>query len=131
VAIVFLGFGSNLGDREGNIHAAITLLSASGVKVLKVASMIETSPVGGPPQGLFLNTAAKVETTLSPHDLLGLIHQVEATLGRVRSIPNAPRTIDVDILTYEDLRLNDPDLIIPHPRMLERDFVTRPMAELS
>ena len=119
-----------MGNREKNIHDALALLRAAGIKILKVAAIIETNPVGGPPQGLFLNTAVKAETTLTPAELLLVIHASESVLGRVRTIPNAPRTIDIDILTYDDIHLNTPDLIIPHPRMRERDFVQRPLDEL-
>ncbi len=128
--IVFLGLGSNLGDREKNIRQALELLEADAVIVQKISSIIETDPVGGPQQGLFLNAAAKVETDLSPHDLLRKIHQIEASLGRVRDVKNGPRTIDIDILLYDDRKVNDLDLIIPHPRMRERAFVMRPLGEI-
>ena len=129
--IVFLGFGSNLGNREKNIRDAVFLLDASGVKIQKMSSIIETAPEGGPPQGLFLNAAAKVVTELSPRSLLETIHRVEADLGRERGIRHGPRTIDIDILLYDNLQLNQPDLVIPHPRMYERNFVMRPLKEVS
>ncbi len=130
MSIVCLGLGSNLGDRAKNIQDSLGLLNKSGVKVLKVSTIIETDPVGGPPQGFFLNAAVKAETDLSPRELLKVIHQIEALLGRVRGIKDGPRTIDIDILTYDDIRFNEPDLVIPHPRMNERDFVMRPLKEI-
>ena len=129
--IVYLAFGSNLGDREENIRAAIRRLEIGGVKILKLSSVIETDPVGGPPQGLFLNAAAKVETGLSPEELLALIRRVEAGLGRVRTVKDGPRAIDIDILLYADLNINIPDLVVPHPRMWERDFVMKPLSEIA
>ncbi|MBF0594540.1 MAG: 2-amino-4-hydroxy-6-hydroxymethyldihydropteridine diphosphokinase [Candidatus Omnitrophica bacterium] len=128
--IIFLGLGSNLGDRRKNIDDAVERLNLSGIKVLKVSSMIETDPVGGPPQGLFLNAAAKAETDLSPREVLNVIHRIEVLLGRVRTVKDGPRTIDIDILLYDNITLNEPDLVIPHPRMNERDFVLRPLKEL-
>lgn len=128
--VAFLSLGSNLGDREANIRSAIEELDRNGIKVLKVSSIIETDPVGGPPQGLFLNAAIKIETTLAPLDLLARINSIESALGRVRSIPNAPRTIDIDILLYNDLKMATAALTIPHPRMQERDFVMRPLQEV-
>lgn len=129
--IVFFGLGSNLGDRAKYIAEALDQLEKHGVKIIKVSSMIETDPVGGPPQGLFLNAAAKAETQLSPYELLKVSQRIEAGLGRVRGIKDGPRTIDIDILRYDDIQLNEPDLVIPHPRMNERDFVLRPLAEIS
>lgn len=127
---VYLGLGSNLGDREANIHKALEMLNARGVKILKLSSIIETDPVGGPPQGRFFNAAARGETSLKPHDLLKICHSIEADLGRVRTIENGPRTIDVDILLYGDLKIITPELTIPHPRMFEREFVMRPLKEI-
>ena len=129
-SVVFLGLGSNLGDREKNIRDALELLGRDGIGLLQLSSIIETDPVGGPPQGLFLNAVVKVETDLAPRLLLERIQTIEAVLGRVRSVRNAPRTIDIDILLYDNLQWNDPDLVIPHPRMNERDFVLRPLKEL-
>jgi 2-amino-4-hydroxy-6-hydroxymethyldihydropteridine diphosphokinase len=130
-AAVFLGLGSNMGDRRDNLRRAIDALNASAVTVIKTASIIETVPVGGPPQGLFLNTVVKVETALTPRALLKTIHRIEADLGRVRTVPNGPRPIDIDILLYGDIQVNEPDLIIPHPRMHQRPFVLVPLQELQ
>ena len=131
MSIVYLGLGSNLGDRAKNIHEAVRLLHEAGVRTMTLSSIIETDPVGGPPQGLFLNAALKAETNLSPLELLKAAQGVEAALGRVRTVRNGPRTIDVDILRYDDLVWNSPELVIPHPRMREREFVMRPLREIG
>ena len=128
--IVYLGLGSNLGDRARNIHEAVRLLNEAGIMAIKLSSIIETDPVGGPPQGLFLNAVLKARTDLSPEALLKAAHAVEAALGRVRTVKDGPRTIDIDILLYDDLTLNTPELVIPHPRMKERAFVMRPLNEV-
>lgn len=131
MSTVYLGLGSNLGDREKNIHEAVRLLNEAGVKPLKLSSIIETDPVGGPPQGLFLNAALKAETGLAPLELLKAAHAVEAKLGRVRTVKDGPRTIDIDILRYDDVTLNTAELVIPHPRMREREFVMQPLCEIG
>jgi len=131
VAIVFLGLGSNLGDREQNIRSALGALEEYGVGILKLSSIIESDPVGGPSQGLFFNAVAKAKTDISPTDLLHVIHRVEHFLGRVRSVKNGPRTIDIDILLYDDLKVETPELAIPHPRMWARAFVTGPLREIA
>ncbi|NLE65316.1 MAG: 2-amino-4-hydroxy-6-hydroxymethyldihydropteridine diphosphokinase, partial [Elusimicrobia bacterium] len=126
--VAYLAFGSNLGDREDNIRRAWALLPEKGVKILQASSIIETDPVGGPPQGLFLNAAARVETELGPLPLLRVCQEIETALGRVRTVKDGPRALDIDILLYGDIKLNEPDLVIPHPRMYERDFVMRPLS---
>ena len=129
--IVYLGLGSNLGERERNIRLAVDKLNAAGVTVQKLSTIIETDPVGGPPQGLFLNAVAKVETTLTPQELLKTCQGIETALGRVRTDRNGPRTIDIDILLYDELVIDTPDLKIPHPRMRERHFVMWPLREIA
>jgi len=129
--VVFLGLGSNLGDREATIEDALARLAARGVRLRRRSSTWETDPVGGPPQGPFLNAAAEVETSLSPEDLLTACLDVEHEMGRVRTVRNGPRTIDVDVLVYGDLRRDQPGLVIPHPRMHERRFVLAPLAEVA
>ena len=131
MAIVYLGLGSNLGDRAKNIHEAVRLLDEAGVRTVRLSTLIETDPVGGPPQGLFLNAALKAETSLSPEALLRMVNAVEARLGRVRTVRNGPRTIDIDILRYDDLIVDTAELVIPHPRMGEREFVLRPLREIG
>ncbi len=131
MAVVYLGFGSNLGNREDNIKQACQLLRENGLVIEKFSSMIETDPVGGPPQGKFINAVCKATTQLSPHQLLTLIHSIERKLGRVREVINGPRLIDIDILLYDQLKINEPDFKIPHPRMRERDFVMKPLYEID
>lgn len=128
--IVYLGLGSNLGNRRQNIDNALRLLAERGVCPLCLSSVIETIPQGGPPQGLYLNAVLKAETLLPPQQLLEVVLGIEAELGRVRTVRNGPRVIDIDVLLYSDLVLKTPLLTIPHPRMLERDFVMRPLKEV-
>ncbi len=128
---IYLGLGSNLGDREKNIRSAVELLQEAGVKIQRLSTLIETDPVGGPPQGKFLNAVLRAESDLAPLDLLRAVQAIEQKLGRVRSVRNAPRTIDIDILLYGRLTLASPELTIPHPRMRERDFVMKPLSEIE
>lgn len=131
MAHVYLGIGSNLGDRRKHIDEALSALKEAGITVHKVSSLIETAPVGGPPQGLFLNGAAHIETHLSPEKLLHLLKNIEKKLGRVKTIKNGPRTIDLDILLFENVAVNIAELTIPHPRMKHRDFVLLPLKEIA
>lgn len=129
---VFLGLGSNLGDRERNLRRSLEVLSRrEGIEVLRVSRILETKPVGGPPQGDFLNAAAEIRTTLGPRGLLEELKRIEGELGRVPGVRNGPRTIDLDILLYDDLSVEEPDLEIPHPRMLERAFVLDVLVEIA
>lgn len=131
-ASVLLAVGSNLGDRRRNIERALEALSADGgVRVSAVSRLLETDPVGGPPQGRYLNGVVEIRTRLEPRALLAAIHRVEASLGRVRGVRNAPREVDLDILAWGGLVLAEPDLAIPHPRLLERAFVLEPLAEVA
>ncbi len=130
MATVYLALGSNLGDRTQYIHDAVRSLNERGVRTIQLSTLIETDPVGGPRQGLFMNAVLQGETALSPEELLSVCLAVETSLGRVRTVKNGPRTIDVDILLYDDLLMDTKDLTIPHPRMKERDFVMRPLREL-
>lgn len=132
--IACLGLGSNLGDRRATLAAALDALRAHpDVHALASSSLVETEPVGGPPgQGPFLNGAARVETDLAPRDLLALLKQIERDLGRSPAGPRwGPRTIDLDLLLYDDLRLDSPDLIVPHPRFRQRRFVLEPLAQVA
>ena len=134
MAFAYLGIGSNVGDREANIHKALAFLGEhEDIDLLKVSGLIETDPVGGPPQGKFLNAAAKIKTTLSPLDLLTQLKIVERRLGRVKGAPkNSPRPMDLDILFYDDVVIVEgKNLTIPHPRLAERDFVLTPLAEIE
>ncbi|HEX4608586.1 MAG TPA: 2-amino-4-hydroxy-6-hydroxymethyldihydropteridine diphosphokinase [Urbifossiella sp.] len=129
----YLGLGSNLGDRRAALDAAVRRLRAEpGLQVVAVSEYYETSPVDCPPgSGDYLNAAAAVETDLPPHDLLNLLHRIEHQFGRVRTGVNSPRTLDLDVLLYDDRVIDTPDLVVPHPRMHERDFVLVPLAELD
>jgi len=128
---VYIGIGSNLGDRRQYIKDAISMLGETPeVKIDKVSPLYETEPVGGPPQGRFLNGVLSLKTGLSPRQLLKRLNEIEDSLGRERTVKNGPRTIDLDILTYGDLHIEEKDLMIPHPRMKERDFVMRPLNDI-
>ena len=129
--VVFLGLGSNLGDREANLAEARHRLSARGFRESTASTLYETEPVGGPPQGPFLNQAIGGGVELSPKDLLAACLGVEQEMGRVRRERNGPRTLDLDILIYSDLVSEEPGLVIPHPRLAERRFVLVPLAEIA
>jgi len=128
-----IGLGSNLGDRPGILEGAIRALSeVPGVAVECVSSFVETEPVGGPPgQGIYLNAAAALVTTLDPFQLLGVLQQIEARFGRLRTIRWGARTLDLDLLLYDDAIINTPDLSVPHRRLASRRFVLEPLAEIA
>jgi len=130
---VYLGLGSNMGDRRRNLEAALDALRAHPqIAVTAVSSFLETDPVGGPPgQGKFLNAAAKIETDLSPEALLEELKRVERALGRREGPRWGPREIDLDILLCGNTILDTEALTIPHPRMRERRFVLEPLAEIA
>jgi 2-amino-4-hydroxy-6-hydroxymethyldihydropteridine diphosphokinase len=128
---VFLGLGSNLGDRESAIEGALVRLAALGFHPTLASSLWLTEPVGGPPQGWFLNAVAGGETELGPEALLAACLATEREMGRVRGERNGPRTIDVDILLFGGERRDAPGLVIPHPRLHERRFVLAPLAEIA
>ncbi|MDQ1437619.1 MAG: 2-amino-4-hydroxy-6-hydroxymethyldihydropteridine diphosphokinase [Acidimicrobiaceae bacterium] len=124
----FLALGSNLGDREAFIRQAVAALP----DVVAVSPVYETDPVGGPTgQGPYLNAVVELDTDLSPRELLDWCHRLEDAAGRVRTERWGPRTLDVDVLLVGDLVVDEPDLTVPHPRMWERDFVLRPLADLA
>lgn len=127
---VYLALGSNLGDRDQFLVRAHEALEAGGVAITQRSAVIETEPVGGPPQGKFLNEVLRGQTALSAAGLLDLTESIEHKLGRVRTVPNGPRTIDIDILLYNCLKFQSPRLTIPHPRMFERPFVMEPLKEV-
>jgi 2-amino-4-hydroxy-6-hydroxymethyldihydropteridine diphosphokinase len=129
--VVFLGLGSNLGDREAHLRSALVALGERGLRVRGVSSFYETEPVGGPPQGFFLNAVASGETELGAEALLAACLALEAEHGRVRGVRNGPRTLDLDILFYGDAVIARPGLRVPHPRLAERRFVLEPLAELA
>ena len=128
---VFLGLGSNLGDREAAIEAALRELASRGFRTRLRSSNWLTEPVGGPPQGWYVNAVAGGETSLEPEELLAACLDTERGLGRVRGERNAPRTIDVDLLLYGDATIDRPGLVVPHPRLAERRFVLEPLAEIA
>lgn len=129
-----MALGSNLGDRAGTIRAALARMSdLPDTRVLRVSDLFETLPVGPGGQGLYLNAAAVLATTLSPHELLTLLLETERALGRDRSSGErwGPRVIDLDLLLYGERALSEPGLTLPHPRMCERAFVLVPLAEVA
>ncbi|HXY38392.1 MAG TPA: 2-amino-4-hydroxy-6-hydroxymethyldihydropteridine diphosphokinase [Vicinamibacteria bacterium] len=128
---VFLGLGSNLGDREGAIEAALRQLAGRGFTTRRRSSNWLTEPVGGPPQGWFVNAVAGGETDLAPQELLQACLDTERALGRVRSERNGPRTIDLDLLLYGERTIDEAGLVVPHPRLAERRFVLAPLAEIA
>ena len=128
--IAYISAGSNIGDRVANLGFGARRLSERG-KLLKASSFFETEPVGYADQSWFLNRVFKLETALAPRELLAWCNEIERDGGRVRTFPNAPRTLDLDILLYDDRVISEPDLVIPHPRMAERRFVLEPLAEIA
>lgn len=127
----YLALGSNLGNRLGHLRAAVRLLEETdGIDVVRSSRIYETDPVG-PPQPPYLNAVIEVETSRSPRELLEACRDVEDALGRVRTERWGPRTIDVDVLTFDEQTVDEPDLQVPHPRMHERGFVLVPLGELD
>jgi 2-amino-4-hydroxy-6-hydroxymethyldihydropteridine diphosphokinase len=131
--VVFLGLGSNLGDRLTHLQDAVDALNADArITITDVSSVYETEPLGGPQQGPYLNIAARAATTYTPSGLLRACNTVEASLGRVRDVRWGPRTVDIDVLLYADGRVvSKPDLQVPHPRLAERAFALIPLMEVS
>ena len=128
----YIGIGSNLGQRHRTISRAIGRIEDNPDIVLKrVSTIYETDPVGDIAQGKFLNGVLEIETSLSPEALLAELGGIEEALGRERAVKNGPRTIDLDILYYGDEIINDDGLIVPHPRINEREFVLRGLRELE
>ena len=133
MARAFVGVGANLGDRERTIRRALELLDdRADVEVVAVSALRETEPVGYVDQPRFLNGAAELRTGLEPRALLEVLLGVELELGRTRDGPRfGPRTIDLDLLVYDDVVLDEPGLTLPHPRVHERRFALEPLAELA
>jgi 2-amino-4-hydroxy-6-hydroxymethyldihydropteridine diphosphokinase len=129
--LAYLGLGSNLGDRMAHLAGALRALREVD-PALMVSPVYESAPLGGPgDQDRYLNCVVQMVTTLSPHELLDLAHRIEEAAGRVRTVRFGPRTLDVDVLLVDDLRIDDPDLVVPHPRIQERGFVLAPLADLD
>jgi len=127
---VFIGIGTNLGNREQNLKTALKEIGKIA-EIKKKSRIHETKPIGYKKQNDFLNMAIEIKTNLLPTDLIIRLHEIEHKMGRIREIKNGPRIIDLDILTYGNLKINEPHLKIPHPRMHERDFVLKPLKEIS
>ncbi|MDR2139722.1 MAG: 2-amino-4-hydroxy-6-hydroxymethyldihydropteridine diphosphokinase [Tannerella sp.] len=133
MAITYLSLGANLGDRRQQLTAAVTLLSKRAGHLLALSRFYKTAPWGYDSPHAFLNAAAQLETTLPPQELLASIQQIERDLGRTAKTGAAyqDRLIDIDILLYDRLILEQPDLILPHPHMHRRTFVLQPLAEIA
>jgi 2-amino-4-hydroxy-6-hydroxymethyldihydropteridine diphosphokinase len=134
MAKAFLGLGGNVGDTQAILERAVTLLNdGRDIRLLARSSDYRTPPWGLEDQASFVNICVAIETVLTPHRLLQRIHGVERELGRNRAAEThwGPRTCDIDILSYDGVTLNEPDLILPHPRMFERGFVLLPLAEIA
>jgi 2-amino-4-hydroxy-6-hydroxymethyldihydropteridine diphosphokinase len=124
----FLGLGSNMGDRRRHLSRALSGLP----DLVRVSTVYETAPVGGPDgQDDYLNIVAELDTTLSARELLAVAQRLEEQAGRVRTVRWGPRTLDVDVLLIEGVAIDEPDLVVPHPRMWHRRFVVEPLAELA
>jgi 2-amino-4-hydroxy-6-hydroxymethyldihydropteridine diphosphokinase len=122
----YLSLGSNIGDREANLRAALERLEP-----VRISPIYETEPVDYADQAWFLNVAAEIHTELMPRQLLSLTQRIERELGRVRTIAKGPRTIDIDILMFGGVTMHTKELEIPHPRMPERRFVLQPLADIA
>jgi 2-amino-4-hydroxy-6-hydroxymethyldihydropteridine diphosphokinase len=131
LSIVYLGLGSNIGDREAMLRSALEDLDKPDLQLLRVSSIYETEPVGLKEQRWFLNQIAEFDTELFPRQLLQRTQRTERHYGRLRTLPNGPRTLDIDILLYGNVVMKTHALQIPHPRYSERRFTLEPLAELN
>jgi 2-amino-4-hydroxy-6-hydroxymethyldihydropteridine diphosphokinase len=129
--LVYLGLGSNIGDRGASVRTALDQLNAPDLRLLRVSSFYETEPIGLREQRWFLNLVAEFETDLLPAQLLHRMQKIEMEMGRTRTIANGPRTIDIDILLYGSIVMKTEELEIPHLRYRERRFTLAPLAELN
>lgn len=130
--VAYVALGANIGEPVRQIEAAYAALAAlPGTRLIAQSSLYRSAPVGYANQPDFINAVARIETTLGPHELLDALLAIERDQGRVRDFPNAPRTLDLDIVLYGDLVLHEPGLTIPHARMLGRAFVMVPLAEVA
>ena len=128
---VHLALGSNVGDRAGNLREAIHLLRESAIRISKASSVYETEPVDYLDQPWFLNSVVEAQTDLSPTQLLATLRRIESRMGSKKAFAKGPRLLDLDILLYDDATIDTPDLQVPHPRMLQRNFVLAPLAEIA
>lgn len=131
MAIVYLALGSNVGQRENNIREAIRRVASTAVEITKMSSIYETEPVDYLDQPWFLNAVVEARTALAPQQLLAYLRDIESQMGSQKPFAKGPRLIDLDILLYDDLTIETPDLQVPHPRMLQRNFVLIPLAEIA
>ena len=131
MATVYLALGSNIGEREKNLREALRRLDHAAIQVLKTSSIYETEPVDYLDQAWFLNAVLKAQTDLAPTALLRALRKIESRMGSKKAFAKGPRLIDLDILLYDDATIDTPDLQIPHPRMLQRNFVLVPLAEIA
>lgn len=133
MATAYIGLGSNLGPRAQSLRLALQKIGElPETRVVRSSASRETDPVGGPPQGRFLNAAGQLETRLEPLDLLHGLQEIEREMGRpAEHERRGPRVIDLDLLSYDDLVLTTPELTLPHPRLQERHFVLEPLAEIA
>ena len=130
---IYLGLGSNLGDRQGNISRAYAEIEKLIGTIVRQSALYESEPWGFESANSFINSVICCETTLSPHEVLKKTQSIERELGRTQKSVDGhyhDRTIDIDILLYDDLTVNEPDLKIPHPLMRQRDFVMKPLSEI-
>lgn len=128
----YIGLGSNMGDKEGNIKKALEMLeNTPGISVKAGSSLYRTAPVGYTGQDWFLNAAAELRTSLSPQELLFVLLDIERQLGRVRTTRWGPRVIDLDLLIFGTVEMDTPGLILPHPHLGKRAFVMVPLAEIA
>lgn len=131
MAQVFLGLGSNLGNKKNNIANAIKEIALlTNTTVIQKSKLYNTKPEGHLDQPDFINAAIEIETKLSPQKLLAELQQIEIKLGREKTFKGGPRIIDIDILTYDNLEISTPELTIPHPEMNKRNFVLKPLSEI-
>jgi 2-amino-4-hydroxy-6-hydroxymethyldihydropteridine diphosphokinase len=131
MTLVYLGLGSNLGDRAAHLRAALAALGRlPGTAVRRVSALYESAPWGVTDQPAFLNAVAEVTTGLTPHELLRSVKVIEQEAGRQTGPRWGPRPLDIDLLLYDDLVMDSPDLVIPHPRLAERRFVLAPLCDL-
>jgi 2-amino-4-hydroxy-6-hydroxymethyldihydropteridine diphosphokinase len=133
VVTAYISLGSNIGNREIALRRALELIGERAGHVTAISSFHETQPVGYIDQPMFVNAAAKIETRLAPEELMKTMLAIERELGRDRaaSIPKGPRTIDLDLLLYNDLIIDSPQLTVPHPAMHQRRFVLEPLVEIA
>ncbi|MEO5510876.1 MAG: 2-amino-4-hydroxy-6-hydroxymethyldihydropteridine diphosphokinase [Longimicrobiales bacterium] len=130
MAVAWLGIGTNLGDRGANIERALRELGTAG-RVFETSRIYASAPVDHADQPEYWNLAARISTSLPPVDLLARLQGIERRMGRIATFRNGPRLVDIDILFYDDMVMDTPELQLPHPRSMERAFVLRPLAEIA